>query len=476
MNPLDKTRKRMNIIVGLKDRQINGKKNLIKAGQIICPQCGEIAKIFIKDYRINIFGCKNNHTTYNISFNKFEETQIIDESKIICGKCKDKNKENSFNKQFYICWKCKLNLCPLCKVSHDKNHYVMEYELKNYICPEHGENYSSYCQTCDKNICIECGSMHSTHNIIYFGKILPNKDILNNVLNEMKNNIDKFKSELNNIINRFNYVIDIADNYYKLVKGIYDSLKIKKKNYEIMYNINNINNDDFIKDIQNIINDNHIHNKLIKVNILYDKMTNNFKNNSYNSISFSKDFYFEEDTKSILQREFNKLKKESIIRIGCNFIHINDIMLMNNNLFEWVFSINGPELSPYYGGKFYLKFLFGENYPEWKPEIRFVTPFFHCNVNNAMNYGLDIDPLGYAFIDIMKDWTPKNTIKEVIIEIYNLFFEQNPESPFSLEMADLYKNNRQHFIERIKYFTKKYANPSFPYKEYDSWDFSYTMK
>jgi len=26
MNPLDKTRKRMNIIVGLKDRQINGKK------------------------------------------------------------------------------------------------------------------------------------------------------------------------------------------------------------------------------------------------------------------------------------------------------------------------------------------------------------------------------------------------------------------------------------------------------------------
>ena len=60
-----------------------------------------------------------------------------------------------------------------------------------------------------------------------------------------------------------------------------------------------------------------------------------------------------------------------------------------------------------------------------------------------MNCGWDIDPLGHAPIDIMQDWTPKNTIKEVIIEIYNLFFEQNPESPFSLEMADLYKNNRQ---------------------------------
>jgi DNA polymerase II small subunit/DNA polymerase delta subunit B len=59
----------------LKDRQINGKKNLIKAEQIICPQWGDIAKIFIKDYKITIYDCKNNHTTNNISFNKFEETQ-----------------------------------------------------------------------------------------------------------------------------------------------------------------------------------------------------------------------------------------------------------------------------------------------------------------------------------------------------------------------------------------------------------------
>ena len=39
--------------------------------------------------------------------------------------------------------------------------------------------------------------------------------------------------------------------------------------------------------------------------------------------------------------------------------------------------------------------------------------------------------------------------------------------------ADLYRKNTQQFNERIKYFTKKYANPSLPYKEYDTWDFTY---
>ena len=177
INQFDNSRKKMNIIVDLKYGQINNKNNLIKSEQIICPQCKETAKIFIKDYLITIFGCKHNHTTNNILLDQFDESQKIDESKVVCYVCKTRNKEKSFNKQFYICLKCKLNLCPLCKDIHDKNHYIIDYNNKNYICPQHGDNYSSFCQTCSKNICIECENSHSTHNIIYFGKILPNKDV-----------------------------------------------------------------------------------------------------------------------------------------------------------------------------------------------------------------------------------------------------------------------------------------------------------
>ena len=218
INKFDKSRKMMNIIVDLKYGQNDNKKNLAKAELIICPQCKEPAKIFIKDYSITIFGCKNNHSINNILLDQFEETQKIDESKIKCDICKINNKEKSFNKQFYICLKCELNLCSLCKDIHDKSHYIIDYNNKNYICPQHGDNYSSFCQTCNKNLCIECESSHSNHNIIYFGKILPNKDNLNSILNELKNNIEKFKSDITNIIDRMNYVKNNVDNYYKLVK------------------------------------------------------------------------------------------------------------------------------------------------------------------------------------------------------------------------------------------------------------------
>ena len=84
INKFDKSRKMMNIIVDLKCGQNDNKKNLAKAELIICPQCKEPAKIFIKDYSITIFGCKNNHSINNILLDQFEETQKIDESKIKC--------------------------------------------------------------------------------------------------------------------------------------------------------------------------------------------------------------------------------------------------------------------------------------------------------------------------------------------------------------------------------------------------------
>ena len=123
--------------------------------------------------------------------------------------------------------------------------------------------------------------------------------------------------------------------------------------------------------------------------------------------------------------------------------------------------------------KFYLKIIFPKDYPKCKPEVIFVTPFYHINVNP--NEGLS-EPLGNICTGILCSWTPETTIKEVIIDICFFFFMCNPESPYGLARADLYRKNRQQFNERIKYFTKKFANPSLPYKEYDSWDFTYPYK
>ena len=59
-NSLDKTRKKMSILVyDIANNDEN--KSKIKSKNIICPECNEDIKMNIKDYKINLIGCKNNH-------------------------------------------------------------------------------------------------------------------------------------------------------------------------------------------------------------------------------------------------------------------------------------------------------------------------------------------------------------------------------------------------------------------------------
>ena len=100
-NELDKNRNKMNILVQSKNDDINEIKEIISK-DIICPECGENILINVKDYKINLYGCKNNHKINNILINKYENSQKIDLSKIICNECNENNKSNTYNDEFYI--------------------------------------------------------------------------------------------------------------------------------------------------------------------------------------------------------------------------------------------------------------------------------------------------------------------------------------------------------------------------------------
>merc|ERR1712219_1370 len=54
-----------------------------------------------------------------------------------------------------------------------------------------------------------------------------------------------------------------------------------------------------------------------------------------------------------------------------------------DNLMEWIATIDGPENTPYHGGKFYLNIKFGEKYPFIAPKVTFKTKIYHCNGTSA---------------------------------------------------------------------------------------------
>ena len=149
-------------------------------------------------------------------------------------------------------------------------------------------------------------------------------------------------------------------------------------------------------------------------------------------------------------------------------------LIDQENYFKWKVTMLGPKDSPYRGAVFILEVDFPDNYPESAPEIYFITPIYHLNVNpyNNSNWGIK---LGHVSLNVLNDWKPEYTIKEIFIYIYALLYNPNPNFAFGFERVNEFKFNRKLYEEKAKYFTYKYANTIYANidKRYDKWDFSY---
>ncbi len=55
----------------------------------------------------------------------------------------------------------------------------------------------------------------------------------------------------------------------------------------------------------------------------------------------------------------------------------------SQNIAFWQFLLTGPPATPYAGGVWLGYVLFPRNYPVTPPEVRFVTPIYHCNINSS---------------------------------------------------------------------------------------------
>jgi hypothetical protein len=226
---------------------------------VICPECGDNILIDIKDFKINLFGCKNDHKKVNILLNKYENMQKIDLTKIICNQCNKSNYND--NNDFYICYTCNKNICHTCHSNHE-SHAIIKYDDKNYICKKHRESFIKFCENCKEDLCMICGNEHINHKIIDLGNLLLDKNDLTKEMEILKLVIDRFKNKIETIKGMLNGMINILQTYYRISNNIIKNYNMNKRFYIKLVNLNNLKsiNNNLINDLNNIINDDSMHN------------------------------------------------------------------------------------------------------------------------------------------------------------------------------------------------------------------------
>ena len=272
----------MTVVVQDNENSVNN--NIIettKSQNIICPICKEICRICIVNYKIILFECKNGHKTNNILLEEFDNKQQINEYLITCDDCNNENKGSSYNHKFFKCLTCKKKLGTLCKEKHKKqNHNTVDYEQKDYICEIHNDANYSYCQDCKLNLCMACYSEHDNHNMLDFPIIIRQIDEakVKDKLIELRKKIDIINQFMKDINEKFKYVKEKMEIFYQINFDILNNFNLQKKNYQILQNINEISHNIEMANIDKIINEKNISNKIAKLLNVYEKMVTKEEN------------------------------------------------------------------------------------------------------------------------------------------------------------------------------------------------------
>ena len=142
------------------------------------------------------------------------------------------------------------------------------------------------------------------------------------------------------------------------------------------------------------------------------------------------------------------------IRNELNYIQKHQIsyfsVFKGPDILNWKIKINGPDGSPYEGGKFLLNVDFPKDYPYIPPRINFITKIYHLNINPN---------IGIFRLSKLELWTPAFTITDIVKEILNLMskpdiYSNDRQIP---EIEKIYHSNRTKYENIARDWTKKYA-------------------
>ena len=146
------------------------------------------------------------------------------------------------------------------------------------------------------NICILCEGKHKSHEKIYFGDIMLNKDELIIKKNSLKNKIDLFINEIKILMKILKEVLNKMNIYYKINEDIFNNYNINNRNYEILYSLNKITENNIEKDLENIISSDIVN----KFNNIY----NIYKNMNFDEINIIYKVYEDDNEVKIFGTDF----------------------------------------------------------------------------------------------------------------------------------------------------------------------------
>ena len=227
-----------------------------------------------------------------------------------------------------------------------------------------------------------CEKEHNGHKTVTYGSIFPDVNKIKLETNNFKIKIEGLKNEIKDIINKLNDFIYTLDNYYKIYEDVFNSYGNKKRNYSLIQNISDMIkfNNKIIRDINYIINENNLRDKIINMHNIYDKM---------NILNKANQIY--EELKIEFKENKNLLEKNEIIS-----------QLINNNL-------NKNAIQNYLNTK--IKEIEGNKNKQKVEEIYNQLDFHNFDFNKKEIINI-IESLNFDK-EIVQDWINKKVTEEL---------------------------------------------------------------
>ncbi|QTF49735.1 RING-finger-containing E3 ubiquitin ligase [Acanthamoeba polyphaga mimivirus] len=125
-----------------------------------------------------------------------------------------------------------------------------------------------------------------------------------------------------------------------------------------------------------------------------------------------------------------------------------DVYINEQDISFWKIVFKGPDSTPYKNGTWLAYIQFTEEYPNIAPNIRFVTPIKHCNINN---YGR----VCHSILD--RNYTPNVKISLILQCIYGLLLNPDVNDPLDTNLAMIYYDANGLYEAQIIDYVNKFA-------------------